>query len=190
MVIEKILITIVTAVFINNIIFSKIIGLTIFFEESKKIKNAVYIGLITTINLVISSGIIWYVDKNILKKLNMDSLDLMIYVLIIVCVSYITYRLTKNIGNFHIRGHVGLVVNSAVLGVILMNLENDLSFSGNLISSFFSGIGYFLALLIISGINERLNETKVPKFFRGEPLALITMGIIAMIFMGFFGIKG
>ena len=190
MIIEKILITIVTAVFINNIIFSKIIGLTIFFEESKKIKNAVYIGFITTINLVISSSLIWYVDKYVLKRLAIDSLDLMVYVLIIVFVSYTTYKITKNIGKYDIKGHVGLIINSAVLGIILMNLENDLSFSSNLISSFFSGIGYFLALLIISGVNERLDETNVPKIFKGEPISLITMGIIAMIFMGFFGIKG
>jgi len=190
MIIEKILITIVTAVFINNIIFSKIIGLTIFFEESRKIKNAVYIGIITTINLVVSSSLIWYIDRYILKKLGIDSLDLMVYVLIIICISYLTYKIVNKVTTYSIKGHLGLIINSAVLGIILMNLENNLSFSSNLISSFFSGIGYFLALLIISGINERLSETKVPKFFKGEPISLITMGIIAMIFMGFFGIKG
>lgn len=189
---EKLIILILSSIFINNIIFTKIIGLLAFFEETKKIKSAFSIGITTTIVIIFSSVISWIVNKSILSPFNIEPLETIFYVIIIIFVGFVLNRGARILKLTHYSplSDIGIIANSTVLGVILINTQNNLNFIENLITSLFLGIGYLLALLISAGINERLEETAVPEAFKGIPISLISMGIVAMVFMGFFGIKG
>lgn len=189
---EKLVILILSSIFINNIIFTKIIGLLAFFEETKKIKSAFSIGITTTIVITFSSVISWIVNKNILIPFNIEPLETILYVIIIIFVGFVLNRIARILKLTHYSplSDIGIIANSTVLGVILINTQNNLNFIENLLTSLFLGIGYLLALLISAGINERLEETEVPEAFKGIPISMISMGIVAMIFMGFFGIKG
>lgn len=189
---EKIIIMILTSVFINNIIFSRIIGLLEFFEETKKVRSAFSIGFSTTIIMTFSSMISWVVHKYVMLPYNLESLGILIHVVIIIAVGYLFNFIFKryNLIKYSSISGIGIIANSAVLGVVLINMQGNLTFIENLISSFFLGIGYLLALLIVAGIHERLEETQAPEAFKGIPITMISMGIVAMIFMGFFGIKG
>lgn len=190
--IDKTLIIILSSIFINNIIFGKIIGLLDFFEETKKLKSAISIGITTTIIMTLSSVFSWIIHSYILIPFKIESFEIISYVLIIIFVGLLVKVVAKSL-KITLRSateEIGVIANSAVLGVLLINHQELLSFSVNLISSFAYGIGYLLALLITAGIHERLEETEVPQVFKGIPITMISMGIVAMIFMGFFGIKG
>ena len=189
---EKIVILILSSIFINNIIFTKIIGLLAFFEETKKIKSAFSIGITTTVIMTFSSSLSWLINKFILIPFNIEDLGTIIYVLIIILIGYFLNNLAHLLKLTHYSplSDIGIIANSTVLGVVLINIESNLSFFENLVTSIFLGVGYLLALLISAGINERLEETEVPEAFKGIPITMISMGIVAMVFMGFFGIKG
>lgn len=188
---EKLIILILSSIFINNIIFTKIIGLLAFFEETKRIKSAFSIGITTTIVITFSSVISWIVNKSLLIPFNIEPLETILYVVIIIFVGFILNKVARILKLTHYSplSDIGIIANSTVLGVILINTQNNLNFIENLMTSLFLGIGYLLALLISAGINERLEETEVPEAFKGIPISMISMGIVAMIFMGFFGIK-
>ena len=189
---EKMVILILSSIFINNIIFTKIIGLLAFFEETKKIKSAFSIGITTTVIMTFSSSLSWLINKFILIPFNIEDLGTIIYVLIIILIGYFLNNLAHLLKLTHYSplSDIGIIANSTVLGVVLINIESNLSFFENLTTSIFLGVGYLLALLISAGINERLEETEVPEAFKGIPITMISMGIVAMVFMGFFGIKG
>ena len=189
---EKMVILILSSIFINNIIFTKIIGLLAFFEETKKIKSAFSIGITTTVIMTFSSSLSWLINKFILIPFNIEDLGTIIYVLIIILIGYCLNNLAHLLKLTHYSplSDIGIIANSTVLGVVLINIESNLSFFENLTTSIFLGVGYLLALLISAGINERLEETEVPEAFKGIPITMISMGIVAMVFMGFFGIKG
>lgn len=188
---EKIFIIILTAIFINNIIFSRIIGLLAFFEETRKIKSVFIIGISTTIIMTLSSSLTWVTDMYLLKPFGAEYMDIIAYTVIILTSTYLVkLLLSRTRLKEHFKGmDIVVIANSAVLGIILINMQEKFTFTENLISSIASGIGYLMALLISAGINERLEEVDVPEVFRGVPISMAAMGIVAMIFMGFFGIN-
>lgn len=189
---DKFVVLILTSIFINNIVFSKIIGLFAFFQECKKMKTAFSIGVSTVIIITISSTMAWFIKRFFVYPFNIKSIETLIYLIIIIFVGYLINVIAHKlkIASYSPLSDFGIIANSSVLGALLINLQNDLNLIETVISAFFLGIGYLLALLITSGINERLEETKAPEAFRGIPILLISMGIVAMVFMGFFGIKG
>ena len=192
---------IISAVFINNFILSKFLGLCSFIGVSKQTRPAVSMGAAVTFVTTMASTISWLVYRYVLLPYNLTYLRTISFILVIASFVQFVEIVIKKIspGLFKAFGiYLPLItVNCAVLGVAVLNsemfFENGTVVSGSFIFSvlqgFATGIGYTLAMLLMSGIRERLELLDVPESLKGIPITFIIAGLMSLAFMGFTGFK-
>jgi len=182
----------ISAILIENLVLSKFLGIDPFLGFSKKPSGALSMGLSVTFVLTIASALIWFVQKYILLKFKLEFLQIAIYMLIIVCVIQLIEILIKKfipVLNKILGKNLSLIaVNSAVLGITLINLDTvkypTLIYA--VVTGFMSGVGFLVVILIFSIIMDRIEvASDIPESFKGAPIALISAAIMAMIFMAF-----
>lgn len=199
--ISKILSIAISMIFINNFIFSKFLGLCPFLGVSKETKPAVSMGLAVIFVMVCSAVITWFLYYFILIRFNLEYLRTITFILVIAAfVQFIEMVIRKNSPGLYKSLGIYLpliTTNCAVLGVTILNI-NNFYFSGQAVKgsffystfqAFFAGIGFLIALLLMSGIRERLELVVVPKCMRGIPIAFVVASIMSLAFMGFTGFK-
>ncbi len=191
----------ISMVFINNFILSKFLGLCSFIGVSKETKPAVSMGLAVTFVTTMSSIISWLIYRYLLMPFNITYLRTISFILIIASfVQFIEMVIRKTSPALYKAFGIYLpliTVNCAVLGVAVLNSEmffkNGSSIQGSFLMSltqgFFAGIGYLLAMTLMSGIRERMELLDAPLSFRGVPLAFILASLMSLAFMGFSGFK-
>ena len=178
-----------SALFLNNLIFIKFFGIDSFLGLSKKTGIITGLGITVTAILTVSSFLNYIIYKFILLQLNIDFLLTPIFTIVITFVILLLIILIKKSGSlvyeFFGKYLPLIVTNSAILGISLIsiNLNNDPLTS--VLFGFFSGLAYMLGLFIIITIREKLELSEIPGPFKGIPVALITFGIITMIFFAF-----
>ena len=199
--VSKFMAIMISMVFINNFILSKFLGLCSFIGVSKEMKPAVSMGVAVTFVTTMSSLITWIIYRYLLIPFNMTYLRTISFILVIAAfVQFVEMVVRKTSPALYRAFGIYLpliTVNCAVLGVAVLNSEtffkNGKIMSGSFLLSvtqgFFAGIGYLLAMLLMSGIRERLELTNVPKSFRDAPLAFIIASLMSLAFMGFNGFK-
>ncbi|MCM8799168.1 MAG: RnfABCDGE type electron transport complex subunit A [Candidatus Omnitrophica bacterium] len=197
--IKTILMIIVSMVFINNFILSKFLGLCPFLGVSRNIKPALSMGLAVIFVMTLSSIITWLVYRFLLLPLNITYLRTIVFILVIATfVQFVEmFILKKSPALYRTLGiYLPLITtNCAVLGVTVLNINNffvnnkpvEFSFIYSIIQGFFAGIGFTLALLLMSGIRERLLLNDTPACFRDLPIAFIVASLMSLGFMGFSG---
>lgn len=198
---SKFLSIMISMVFINNFILSKFLGLCSFIGVSKETKPAVSMGLAVTFVTTISSTITWFIYRFLLVPLDITYLRTISFILVIASfVQLIEMVIRKFMPPLYKAFGIYLpliTVNCAVLGVAVLNSETffhkgqgDLSgFLMSVTQGFFAGIGYLLAMLLMSGIRERLELLDVPQSLKNVPLAFIVASLMSLAFMGFSGFK-
>ena len=183
---------ILSAVLTNNFIFSQFLGCCPFLGCSSKIDTAAGMGLAVTFVMGLASAICWLVNC-LLVKLGLGFLQTIAYILVIAAlVQFIEMFLKKSIPSLYSALGIYLpliTTNCAVLGVALLNVQNDYSFIGSVVYGITGGLGFLLAIYLFSTVRERLEFADYPKAFEGFPIALITAGLMALAFMGFSGLK-
>lgn len=191
----------ISMVFINNFILSKFLGLCSFIGVSKETKPAVSMGLAVTFVTTLSSIITWIIYRYLLVPFNIIYLRTICFILVIASFVQLVEMVIRKTspGLYKAFGiYLPLItVNCAVLGVAVLNSEafffNGHAVKGSFLMSaaqgFFAGIGYLLAMLLMSGIRERLELINVPKSLQGVPLAFIVAALMSLAFMGFSGFK-
>lgn len=191
----------ISAVFVNNVILSRFLGLCPFVAMSKDIKQAFVMSIAVTFVTTISSAITWLAYKFLLIPFNLTYLRTLVFVLIIAAFVQLVEMIIRKTNPVLYRAFgiylVLITTNCAVLGVAVLNIDmffmNNKAVSGSLIFSIFQGlcigIGYTLAMLLMSGIRERIELCNPPKAFKGLPLAFIIGSIMSLAFMGFSGFK-
>lgn len=191
----------ISMVFINNFILSKFLGLCSFIGVSKETKPAVSMGLAVTFVTTISSTITWFIYRFILVPFDITYLRTISFILVIASfVQLIEMVIRKFMPPLYKAFGIYLpliTVNCAVLGVAVLNSETffrqgQAGLSSLLMSvtqGFFAGIGYLLAMLLMSGIRERLELLDVPESLKNVPLAFIVASLMSLAFMGFSGFK-
>lgn len=175
----------------NNIVLTKFLGLCPFIGASNNKNNALKMGLSVTIVLFISSIITYPVYHFILVKLDAEYLMTLLFILIIAFVVQILEMIFKKYFP-HIHQALDIYLplittNCAILGLLLLNINNEYNFIEAVINSIGSGLGFTLVIYIFGSMREKLEISDVPKNFRGVPIALITAGIMAMIFSRYIG---
>ena len=177
---------ILSAVLTNNFIFSQFLGCCPFLGCSSKIDTAAGMGLAVTFVMGLASAICWLVNL-LLVQLGLAFLQTIAYILVIAAlVQFIEMFLKKSMPTLYTALGVYLpliTTNCAVLGVVLLNVQNDYNFIGSVV------YGFLLAIYLFSTVRERLEFADYPKAFEGFPIALITAGLIALAFMGFSGLQ-
>lgn len=184
---------IVSAILINNFIFSRFLGLCPFMGVSKKIESSIGMGMAVTFVMTLASAVTWVANKYLLIPNKLEYLQTIMFILIIASlVQFVEMAIEKFSPNLYKTLGVFLpliTTNCAVLGVAIINIKEDYSFIEAVINGFAGALGFTLALVILAGIRERLEYSDVPDAFKGIGIAFITAGILAMAFMGFSGIK-
>ena len=176
---------------INNMVISKFLGLCPFFGVSKKISNAISMGVAVTLVMFIASLATSVIYNFILVPFSIEFMNIIIYILVIaslVQIVELTIRRT-NIALYNALGiYLPLITtNCAVLGITLINAKEGYSIIESMVSALGAGIGFTLMLIIMSGIREKLEVSDCPKSMRGLPIAFITAALLALAFLGFSG---
>jgi Na+-translocating ferredoxin:NAD+ oxidoreductase subunit A len=192
----------ISMVFINNFILSKFLGLCSFIGVSKELKPAISMGFAVTFVTTMSSVITWLIYRYLLIPFDLTYLRTISFILVIATfVQFVEMVIRKTAPPLYKAFGIYLpliTVNCAVLGVAVLNSEMFFtadsivagSFFLSLAQGFFAGVGYLLAMLLMSGIRERLElNTETPRCLAGVPLAFIVASLMSMAFMGFSGFK-
>jgi len=178
---------------VNNVVLVKFLGLCPFMGVSNKLDAAISMGLATTFVLTLASVASWLVDYYLLIPLDIGFLRILTFILIIAAVVQFTEMVIRKTSPFlyQILGiFLPLITtNCAVLGVALLNSQQQHSFMQSLVYGFGSALGFTIVMVIFAGMRERLTLANVPETFTGAPIAFITAGLLSLAFMGFAGLK-
>ena len=180
------------AILANNFIFSQFLGICPFLGVSKKVDTAVGMGIAVTFVMGLASAITWLVNL-LLVKLGLAYMQTVAFILVIAAlVQFIEMFLQKAMPSLYTALGVYLpliTTNCAVLGVALLNMQNNYNFIESVVYGITGGLGFLLAIVLFASIRERLVFAEYPKAFEGFPIALVTAGLMALAFMGFSGLK-
>ena len=180
------------AILINNFIFSQFLGICPFLGVSQKVDTAVGMGLAVTFVMGLASALC-YVVNIVLVKLGLDYMQTLAFILVIASlVQLVEMFLKKTIPSLYSALGVYLpliTTNCAVLGVVLLNVQNSYNFIESVVYGITGGLGFLLAIVLFASVRERLQFAEYPKSFEGFPIALVSAGLLALAFMGFSGRK-
>ena len=180
------------AILINNFIFSQFLGCCPFLGCSNKVETAAGMGLAVVFVMGLASAIC-YVLNLLLVALGLAFLKTLTFILVIAAlVQLVEMFLKKMLPALYAALGIYLpliTTNCAVLGVVLLNVQNDYNFIQSVVYGITGGVGFMLAIVLFASVRERIEFSDYPKSFEGFPIALITAGLLALAFMGFSGMK-
>ncbi len=181
------------AILINNFIFSQFLGCCPFLGCSSKVDTAVGMGLAVTFVMGLASAICWVVDEYVLMPLGLAFLQTLTFILVIAAlVQFVEMFLKKSIPSLYSALGIYLpliTTNCAVLGVVLLNVQNKYNFIESTVYGTTGGLGFLLAIVLFASVRERVEFAEYPKSFEGFPICLVTASLLALAFMGFSGMK-
>ncbi|MFQ5454839.1 MAG: electron transport complex protein RnfA [Nitrospirota bacterium] len=188
---EIILLGISTAL-INNMVFSKSLGICPLLGVSKKLDSSIGMGGAVVFVVILASLTSWTIDRFFLYPLNLEYLRTIVYILVIASlVQLVEMVIHKNSpGLYKALGiYLPLITtNCMVLGTVLLIFQKDYAFFEMIAFSTGAGTGFAMAMVIMAGLREKLVFSKIPKVFQGASIALITISILSLAFLGFAGL--
>nr|WP_320025535.1 electron transport complex subunit RsxA [uncultured Acetobacterium sp.] len=183
----------ISAIFINNFVLSRFLGICPFLGVSKQVETAVGMGVAVTFVMAIASAITFVVQYSILNPLNLGYLQTIAFILVIAAlVQLVEMVIKKSSPSLYQALGVYLpliTTNCAVLGVALINIQNKYNFIETIFNGIGAALGFTLAIVLFAGIRERLETSGTPLSLEGFPIALLTAGLMAIAFLGFSGMK-
>jgi electron transport complex protein RnfA len=185
----------VSTVLVNNFVLVKFLGLCPFMGVSRKLETATGMALATTFVLTLSSVSSYLADAYLLAPLHLEYLRTITFILVIAVVVQFTEMVIRKSSPllYQVLGiYLPLITtNCAVLGVALLNVQEQHSFLQSAVYGFGAAIGFSLVLILFAAMRERIAAADVPVPFRGPAIGLITAGLMSLAFMGFSGlVKG
>ncbi len=189
---KSLIIILVSSVLINNYVLRQFLGICPFLGVSKKLNQATGMGIAVTLVMMLATAATWPIQEFVLNRFGLEYMQTIVFILIIAALVQITEILLKK---FIPALHKGLGVylplittNCAVLGVTINNISDSYNFVESIVSSLGCGLGFLLAMVLFSGVRSRIDETSIPKPFRGLACTLIAASFISLAFFGFDGI--
>ncbi|MDD5456606.1 MAG: electron transport complex subunit RsxA [Candidatus Margulisbacteria bacterium] len=185
----KLLFLLVQAALINNFVLARFLGICPFIGVSNNFQSAGGMGMAVTFVMLVASIATWFIQKLILVPLHAEYLQVIFFILVIAgLVQFIEMIINKK--SPVLKRMLGIYLplittNCAVLGVAVINVMNNYNLLESIIYSIGGGLGFTLALFLMAGIRERLEEANVPRIFKGVPIAFITGGLLSLSFILF-----
>jgi electron transport complex protein RnfA len=177
---------------VNNVVLVKFLGLCPFMGVSSKIDSALGMGLATTFVLTLAAVTSWVLERLVLIPLDIGYLRILTFILVIAAVVQFTEMAVRKFSPalYQVLGiFLPLITtNCAVLGVALLNVQQQHDFVDSLLYGLGSALGFTLVMVLFAGLRERLALAGVPKAFAGTPIAFIAAGLLSLAFMGFAGL--
>ena len=181
------------AILINNFIFSQFLGICPFMGVSKKMDTAAGMGMAVIFVMGLASAICYVINELVLMPLNLGYLQTLAYILVIAAlVQFVEMFLKKAMPSLYSALGIYLpliTTNCAVLGVVLLNVQNNYNFIESVVYGITGGLGFMLAIVLFASVRERVQFSEYPECFEGFPICLISAGLLALAFMGFSGMK-
>ena len=190
--IKEMLLLLVGSSLVSNVVLSQFLGLCPFLGVSRKIKTAVGMGAAVIFVITLASAVAGILYKYILVPLNVTFLQTIVFILVIAAlVQFVEMFLRKGIPSLYKALGVYLpliTTNCAVLGVAVSNVQKNYGVVKGIVNGFGTAVGFTVAIVILAGIREKMEYTKVPGPFKGMPIVLLTAGLMAIAFWGFSGL--
>lgn len=189
---QEYFIMIISAVLVNNIVLSQFLGICPFLGVSKKLSSSLGMGGAVSFVLIIASLITWALQTFLLAPLKITYLQTIVFILVIASLVQFVEMVIKKFSPplYKALGiYLPLITtNCAVLGVAIINIQNEFSLGKVLVHSLSHAGGFTLALVLMSGIRERLADADIPESMQGTPIALIVAALMSISFLGFSGL--
>ena len=184
---------IIAALLSQNFILVKFYGICPFMGVSKKIDTALGMGVAVTFVMALASAACWLVNELLLVPQQLDYMQTVAFILVIASiVQVVEMFLKKAVPALYKALGVYLpliTTNCAVLGVVLVNVQEGYDFLKSVINGAAGGLGFTLAIVIFASLRERVDRSDCPECFKGFPITLIAAGLLALAFMGFSGLN-
>ncbi len=179
-------------VFVNNIVLAKFLGLCPFMGVSRKVETAIGMSAATTFVLTLSAVLSYLINSWILAPLELEYLRTIAFIIAIAAVVNFTEMVVHKTSPllYNVLGiFLPLITtNCAVLGVALINVQEQNSFFESVIYGFGAALGFSLVLILFAAMRERINVADVPAPFKGSAIGLVTAGLMSLAFMGLGGL--
>ena len=189
---KELLLILIGSALVNNVVLSQFLGLCPFLGVSKRTETAAGMGAAVLFVITIASAITSLIYTGILEKLGLEYLQTIVFILVIAAlVQLVEMVLKKKMPSLYNSLGVYLpliTTNCAVLGVALKNVQNGYGLLESVVYGIGISIGFFIAIVIMAGIRERIEFNESPKSFKGMPIVLVTAGLMAIAFIGFSGL--
>ncbi len=186
-----VLLFMVTCIFTNNFIFSRFLGCCPFLGVSNKVETSLGMGMAVTFVMGVASLFTWFVYNCILVPLKIEYMNTISFILIIASlVQFVEMFIKKSSPSLYKSLGIYLpliTTNCAVLGVTILNMNNNYSLLQSVLNGVFGALGFMLAIVLMAGVRERLETSNIPKCMKGFPISLVTAGLMSVAFMGFAG---
>lgn len=181
----------VAAIFTQNFVLSKFLGICPFLGVSKKLNTATGMSAAVIFVMVLATAVTYPINVFLVHH-DMEYLQTIVFILVIAAlVQLVEIILKKYMPPLYNSLGIYLpliTTNCAVLGVVLLNIGEGYDFLQSIVNSFGAGVGFMLAMVMFAGVRERLESCEVPKFLEGLPITLIAASLVSMSFLGFSGL--
>lgn len=183
----------VAAIFVQNFVLMRFLGLCPYIGVSKKLDSAIGMGMAVVFVMTLASTFTWLIQSYLLIPLKLEFLQTIAFILTIASlVQFVEMVIQKTAPALYKALGVFLpliTTNCAVLGVAILNINEEYSFIEAVLNGFFAGLGFTLVLVLMAGIREKLEKAELPRAMKGMPIAMIVAGCMALAFLGFSGLK-
>ncbi|MBR3108142.1 MAG: electron transport complex subunit RsxA [Clostridia bacterium] len=190
--ITEILLFMVSCILTHNFIFNRFLGCCPFLGVSSKVETSVSMGLAVTFVMTIASLFCWLIYNFLLIPLELTYMNTIAFILVIAAlVQFVEMFLKKSSPTLYSALGIYLpliTTNCAVLGVATLNMNNNYGLLQSVLNGTFSALGFLLAIVLMAGVRERLESSKIPACMKGFPITLVSAGLMAVAFMGFNGL--
>ena len=180
-----------TALLTQNFVLSKFLGICPFLGVSKKLNTAAGMSAAVIFVMALATAVTYPINT-LLVKFDLEYLQTIVFILVIAAlVQLVEIMLKKYIPSLYQALGIYLpliTTNCAVLGVVILNIDNGYGFAQSMFNSVGAGLGFMLAMVMFAGVRERLESCDIPKFLKGLPITLVAASLVSVSFLGFTGI--
>ncbi|ORJ57441.1 electron transport complex subunit RsxA [Geothermobacter hydrogeniphilus] len=191
----ELILILISAIFVNNFVLARFLGICPFLGVSKKVETALGMGMAVTFVMTVAAVVTWLIQYFILIPFNIEYLQTIAFILVIASLVQLVEMVIQKVSPVLYQS-LGIFLplittNCAVLGLAVLNIQKGYSFLESVVFAIGAALGFTLAMVLFAGLRERIDLCPVPKSFRGTAIALVTAGLLSLAFMGFAGlVKG
>ncbi|PLY01166.1 MAG: electron transport complex subunit RsxA [Desulfuromonas sp.] len=191
----ELLLILASAVFVNNFVLARFLGICPFLGVSKKADTALGMGMAVTFVMTIAAVVTWLIQYLVLIPFGLEYLQTIAFILVIASLVQLVEMIIQKTSPVLYQS-LGIFLplittNCAVLGLAVLNIQKEYTFVESIVFAMGAALGFTLAMVLFAGLRERIDLAPVPRAFRGTAIALVTAGLLSLAFMGFAGlVKG
>ena len=191
----ELLLILISAIFVNNFVLARFLGICPFMGVSKKVETALGMGMAVTFVMTVATVVTWFIQYYVLFPFGIEYLQTIAFILVIASLVQLVEMVIQKASPVLYQS-LGIFLplittNCAVLGLAVLNIQKGYGFLEGVIFAIGAAMGFTLALILFAGLRERIDLCPVPASFRGAAVAFVTAGLLSLAFMGFAGlVKG